>query len=122
MQGSRVHPADVRRQVGAALSTCATPVPETRIQDAQLVATELVTNALLHAGGLDEFQLDVSERHIHLTAVDSSTELPTRQRSLASFDAAVSGGFGWPLICHLAEDTEIRLSGAGKAISVRLPL
>ncbi|WP_306327437.1 ATP-binding protein [Streptomyces venezuelae] len=121
--------AEARARVARALERAAlgpgTPPSTTAVGDALLVTSELVTNALRHAGGLTGFGVDVDGTAVTISVADPSAELPhltdVRRRERA-FGAA-EGGFGWPLVRRLAEEVRVFLPPeGGKTIEVRLPL
>ncbi|MGW0366176.1 ATP-binding protein [Streptomyces sp. NPDC002990] len=98
----------------------AAPV-EQIMTDALLVTSELVTNAIRHAGGIVEFSASLSEEGLRLVVADASTELPvTLPRQVGAFGA---GGYGWPLICRLTRSVVVSpVPGGGKRIEVVVPL
>ncbi len=93
--------------------------------DALLVASELVTNAMRHGGGLTGFGVEIHRGVVTITVADQSGELPhlaDAQGRKRAFGPA-EGGFGWPLIRLLAREIRLRLlPQGGKTIEVRLPL
>ncbi|APE19938.1 ATP-binding protein [Streptomyces venezuelae] len=121
--------AEARARVAEALEVAAlepgTPPSATAVGDALLVTSELVTNALRHAGGLTGFGVDVDASAVTISVADPSGELPhftdVRRRERAC--GAAEGGFGWPLVRQLAEEVRVFLPpGDGKTIEARLPL
>ncbi|MEU6732802.1 ATP-binding protein [Streptomyces physcomitrii] len=88
--------------------------------DALLVTSELVTNALVHGGGLTGFRAELVPGGLRLTAQDRSAELPRLRSEPRDL---LPGGYGWPLIHRLAQEITLRLlPGGGKQISLFLPL
>jgi len=87
-----------------------------------LVVSELVTNALRHGKGVRDFRLSAGHDAVTVEVGDSSSALP-RDRSPQDFAEGEGGGFGWPIVCHLARDVTIRLDPeSGKIICADIPL
>lgn len=117
-----VDAAEARRRVtdllGAALERPSTQDPV--VADALLVTSELVTNALRHAGGVTAFEAMADRVGLRLVVEDASDALPTTKAPTADF---TPGGYGWPMICRLATSVTVSLLPAGgKRIQVFLPL
>ena len=93
-----------------------------RIDDAVLVANELVTNAVLHTAADIEDALDVvwtvTPDHILVQVEDASPDLP-RHRSTRD---TAGGGRGLSIIAALALDWGVRRTNAGKQVWARVPL
>ncbi|MCL7429834.1 ATP-binding protein [Streptomyces sp. YS415] len=85
---------------------------------ALLVVSELVTNAIQHAGGVTAFRLSASQDTVTVSVQDASRAAPQSRAS----NPGTPGGFGWPLIQALAADVRIRIGPGGKAVSAVLPL
>ncbi|MFJ6940616.1 ATP-binding protein [Streptomyces sp. NPDC101132] len=80
-----------------------------------LVVSELVTNAVHHARGPCALDIVWSRCGIDIDVTDSSPE-PPRSRPP---DRDVAGGYGWPLVNHLADEVDVRpVPGGGKSIHV----
>ncbi len=93
-------------------------LPRQVVDDCQLLVSELVTNAIRHAGGLAGFGIAVPPGHVAISVRDGSDELP---RVLPSAQRGQEGGYGWLLVCKLAEAITItRMAGAGKTIHASL--
>jgi anti-sigma regulatory factor (Ser/Thr protein kinase) len=109
-------------RLGAAPSSDArVPLEPPAVVDVLLVTSELVTNAIRHAGGLTGFAASVEGDLVSLDVSDASCSLPATDD--ASLDLFRPGGFGWPLVCKVAEDVRItRQPGGGKTIHVRVRL
>ncbi|AYV25800.1 ATP-binding protein [Streptomyces sp. CJ_13] len=106
--------------LGAAPGAAGPPLSEEARADAFLVTSELVTNAVRHGGGLTGFAAEINGELLKITVTDASDKSP---RTAESHSAMSEGGFGWPLICLLAEQVSIApLPGGGKTIQVTLPL
>ncbi|WP_181764883.1 ATP-binding protein [Streptomyces albidus (ex Kaewkla and Franco 2022)] len=107
---------DIARDYLSALRPPATP--ET-VDNVLLVVSELVTNAYRHAGGLSCFRVSGSAGSVHVQVTDPSPLLP-RSRSIGpETDLERGGGFGWPLVHHLAHEVTVRREPhGGKTIEV----
>ncbi|WP_371776723.1 ATP-binding protein [Streptomyces sp. NBC_01438] len=83
-----------------------------------LVVSELATNALRHGGGSYTLRLDATAESVHVAVSDPSAS-PPRERDPDLSDG--TGGFGWHMIRHLADDvTTVPGPGQGKTIYARL--
>jgi anti-sigma regulatory factor (Ser/Thr protein kinase) len=104
------------------LSTLSPPPSPEATETVLLIVSELVTNALRHAEGVTGFHLGSTHNTLTVEVGDSSSALP-KERLPGSFDEAENGGFGWPIVRHLASDLTIRLThNNGKTIRACLPL
>ncbi|MFF1477577.1 ATP-binding protein [Streptomyces sp. NPDC058301] len=118
-----VDAAEARRRVkvllGAALGrSLSTQDPV--VADALLVTSELVTNALRHAGGVTAFEAMADRVGLRLVVEDASPGLPSTKEPSGDF---TPGGYGWPMICRLATSVTVSLlPSGGKRIQVFLPL
>ncbi|MGW7819499.1 ATP-binding protein [Streptomyces puniciscabiei] len=83
-----------------------------------LVASELVSNAVRHGGGVTGFGMWAGEGTVTATVEDASRMPP----QLRSADAARPGGLGWPSIQELALEVQVSVRPRGKAASAVLPL
>ncbi|WP_432080817.1 ATP-binding protein [Streptomyces sp. WAC 04229] len=83
------------------------------IDDVLLVATELITNAQRHGGGLVAFDARLTEDTITITVTDASPALP---RTTPRNHPAAPGGFGWPLIHQISRHISVTPTTAGKTI------
>ncbi|MFZ3562727.1 ATP-binding protein [Streptomyces sp. BH097] len=94
------------------------PAPATA-ETLALVVSELATNALRHGGGHYMLRLSATTDAVHV-AVSDRNPAPPREREADLNDD--TGGFGWPLIRHLADGVSVTPGpGRGKTIHVRLP-
>ncbi|MFD7663577.1 ATP-binding protein [Streptomyces sp. NPDC059788] len=101
------------------LSALPTPPTTATVEEVLLVVSELVTNAFRHAGSVTEFGLSCAGDHLEITVGDNSSALPHEHTP----DVERCGGFGWHLVRHFADETNIRLGpGAAKTIRISMPL
>lgn len=82
------------------------------IHEATLMASELVTNSVLHTSGELELALSADEERLHIEVVDQSERLPTLQTP----DVEAPGGRGLMIIEALADRWGAHPRGAGKAV------
>ncbi|GAA3310204.1 ATP-binding protein [Streptomyces cinereospinus] len=110
--------AAVRARLRRLLATrTAGPPPRAVVDDILLVATELVTNALRHGGGLTAFDARLDGDTVVLSVSDAS---PTPPRTVPRSHPAAPGGFGWPLVRRLSRHVTVTPTGGGKTIEVVL--
>ncbi|MEU2224922.1 ATP-binding protein [Streptomyces sp. NPDC012751] len=83
-----------------------------------LVVSELVTNAIQHAGGVTGFALRAEEGRVTVTVDDASPSPPYRRRS----PVWAPGGFGWPMVLELSAQVRVEPGTRGKAVRAVLPL
>ncbi|MER5948639.1 ATP-binding protein [Streptomyces sp. NPDC001904] len=106
----------VRRAVLSCLDGESPETPTTRhlMAEAQLICSELVSNAHRHGGGLSWFEARAHGGHVVIEVGDRSARMPLSPLR----DATVPGGFGWDLVQRLAERVEVTIppDGAGKII------
>ncbi|GFE27160.1 ATP-binding protein [Streptomyces libani] len=80
-----------------------------------LVVSELVTNAVRHAGGkLCTLRLTSGPQSVVVAVGDSSPVLP---RPRTPDVTGEGGGFGWSMVCRLAASVEVRSKPAGKTVT-----
>ncbi|MFJ8825108.1 ATP-binding protein [Streptomyces sp. NPDC102467] len=96
----------------------AAPDDSVAAQDVLLVVSELVTNAVRHAGGLAGFRLRTGPGTVEVSVRDHSPATPRRGPD----DATRPGGFGWPLVRRLADRVDVHPHRGGKTITAVLPL
>ncbi|MES4831354.1 ATP-binding protein, partial [Streptomyces anthocyanicus] len=97
------------------------------LSDAVLVASELTTNAILHGGGITDFQVDVVgpgvRPGVRLSVCDRSHDLPVAVPATDDRGRRRLGGRGWPIVCRLAREVRVAdLPSGGKCITVVVPL
>ncbi|MFI8811800.1 MULTISPECIES: ATP-binding protein [unclassified Streptomyces] len=84
-----------------------------------LAVSELVTNALRHGGGTCTLNLTAHPDSVEVAVHDSSPQTP-RMRT-PDLDGG-TGGFGWPMVNHLARTTAVtRRPAGGKTVTAFLP-
>jgi anti-sigma regulatory factor (Ser/Thr protein kinase) len=87
------------------------------VADAELAASELVTNAVQHAPGPCVLQLSDDGEHVEVAVSDSSARPPVDRR--AGFRQG-AGGAGLMMLQRLADEVEVRMRSDGKTVSVTL--
>ncbi|WP_399881445.1 ATP-binding protein [Streptomyces sp. BBFR51] len=121
-------PADARRAVERVVTECRGTGDHPScdvgaLSDAVLVASELTTNAILHGGGITDFQVDVVGPGVRLSVCDRSHDLPVAVPPVDDRGHRHPGGRGWPIVCRLARDVRVAdLPSGGKCITVVVPL
>ncbi|MEZ7002990.1 ATP-binding protein [Streptomyces sp. AD55] len=120
-------PAEARRTVERVVTECCharhTPCDAGALSDAVLVASELTTNAILHAGGVTDFRVEVVGPGVRLSVSDRSSALPVVVEGPGPRGRRRLGGRGWPIVCRLAREVRVAdLPAGGKCITVVVPL
>ena len=112
--------AVVRHSIAADLADHS--VAPDRIDDVVLVASELVSNAVVHAANGVEEDLDVAWEVqpdcVLIKVVDASPDLP-RRRSTNDTDTR---GRGLSIVASLALDWGVRRTASGKQVWARVPI
>ena len=108
-------PAEVRRaraEVSAALLRweCGNS------SDAVLVFSELVTNAVLHAGGATGITVQHAAETLHLEVRDAVTAVPERRAG-----GGAGGGFGLNIVAQLCRDWGWTPAADGKVVWADIP-
>ncbi|MGW6927545.1 ATP-binding protein [Streptomyces sp. NPDC054950] len=85
---------------------------------ALIVVSELVTNALQHAGGVTGFRLRSAAQTLTICVDDASRDLPHTRHS----QPWEPGGFGWPLVQRLSKAVRVATRPDGKTVQAILPL
>ncbi|MFG3281386.1 ATP-binding protein [Streptomyces sp. NPDC048111] len=112
-------PAQARDEARTFLSALA-PIPSREsVENVLLVVSELVTNALRHAGGATALRFTADPSTLHISVQDPSPEPPCERRpDMRGHD----GGFGWLLVRNLARSVAVKPCGdGGKRVCVALP-
>ncbi|MCX5141010.1 MULTISPECIES: ATP-binding protein [unclassified Streptomyces] len=91
------------------------PAPSARaIQNLLLLSSELVTNAIQHAGSVTALSFKADNGALHVRVADPS---PAHPQSRVPDMTGRTGGFGWPMILRLAHRVTVRpLGNEGKII------
>ncbi|MEI7032275.1 ATP-binding protein [Streptomyces pratensis] len=91
------------------------PAPATHVvQNLLLLVTELVTNAVRHAGAVTALRLTADRTDVHVEVTDPSPVLP---QDRAPDLTGRSGGFGWPMVQRLSREVRVHEApGGGKVI------
>ncbi|MGW6735444.1 ATP-binding protein [Streptomyces sp. NPDC055013] len=118
LQEAGVRTADQARVVTRGFLSVVGPASGPDVDAVLLVASELVTNAVRHAGGVTRFRLVAGPGTVTVTVEDASAAVPRLRRS----DPGKPGGFGWQLVRELSEDVEVSTRPGGKSVSAVLPL
>jgi anti-sigma regulatory factor (Ser/Thr protein kinase) len=94
-----------------------------RVDDVILVASELVTNAVLHAPTRDHDELDVTWEvgcdSVVVGVLDNNPDLPRGRTTTSESDTR---GRGLYIVAALALDWGVRRTDHGKQVWARLPL
>ena len=113
----RTAPSQARRFVADTLRSWDLPSDVT--EDAVLLVSELVTNALLHARSAPVVEIDHDVEHLRCVVVDNSSVVPRRRRY--ANDAAT--GRGIALVETLASRWGVDVdSGSGKRVWFELAI
>ncbi len=84
-----------------------------------LVVSELVTNALRHGGGTCTLDLTAHPDTIEVAVHDDNPQLPRMRTPDLN---GKTGGFGWPMVNHLAHTTSVTPRPSdGKTVRALLP-
>ncbi|MFF3849203.1 ATP-binding protein [Streptomyces sp. NPDC002328] len=113
----------VRRAVTGQRGTTGRPYDEEALSDALLVASELTTNAILHGGGVTDYDVDVDGPAVRVSVSDRSDRLPVAVDPLDERGRRRAGGRGWPIVCRLARDVRVsETPSGGKRITAVVPV
>lgn len=95
------------------VTLCASPL----LEDALLVVTELVTNAVLHGRGAPLLRLRTAPARLRIEVADESPRPPKRRTS------GPDGGWGLALVELLTAEWGVVRSGRGKVVwcELRVP-
>ncbi|MEV7443953.1 ATP-binding protein [Streptomyces sp. NPDC091204] len=95
------------------------PLPAETADTVVLVVSELVTNALRHAGGTFALDLTAHPDSIEVAVHDTSPQTPRMRTPDLN---GGTGGFGWPMVNRLARATSVtRRPSGGKTVRAFLP-
>ncbi|MFB7103451.1 MULTISPECIES: ATP-binding protein [Streptomyces] len=93
-------------------------VGEVTEADAMLVVSELVTNAVRHAGGGCSVDLTLRPDAMDIDVSDQSREPPHPRSPSSDGD----GGYGWGIIARLTSELTVMCHGSGKTVHARIDL
>ncbi|HVE98594.1 MAG TPA: ATP-binding protein [Mycobacteriales bacterium] len=118
LPAARTSPRDARQFLTATLHDW--HVPEGPVEAACLLATELVTNAVLHAGTPMELVLEADADHLRVEVVDGAEHMPVT-RSYRSEPLGITGR-GLSLVRSIAKTWGVTPCEPGKSVWFELPL
>ncbi|MEV4613119.1 ATP-binding protein [Kitasatospora sp. NPDC049258] len=101
------------------VSTAADPAVRDGAEAAILIASELVTNAWRHAGGVMEMRLCWDDGVLTLEVDDHSATLPAVRPAAGR---GAHGGYGLALVDHLADEWGAQCHPDGKTVWARCVL
>ncbi|MFJ6785222.1 ATP-binding protein [Streptomyces yangpuensis] len=111
--------AGAREEARDFLKPLAPPLGAEAADTVVLVVSELVTNALRHAGGTCTLELTAHPDSIEVAVHDPSPQAPRMRTPDLNLG---TGGFGWPMVNRLARTTHVtEAPGGGKTIRAFLP-
>jgi anti-sigma regulatory factor (Ser/Thr protein kinase) len=127
MRGGPRSPAEARGVVRRVLSEQSrargTACPPDTLSDALLVASELTTNAMLHGGGVTDFDVEVVGRNLYLSVSDRERRRPVALDPVDRRGRHRCGGRGWPIVCRLSDTVRVSdLPTGGKRVTAVIPL
>ncbi|MER7698093.1 MULTISPECIES: ATP-binding protein [unclassified Streptomyces] len=111
--------ADARDAVSAFV-TRLHPAPAAHtVQNLLLLVSELVTNAVLHAGAVTALWLTADHKGVHIRVTDPS---PAHPCSRTPDLTGRNGGFGWPMVQRLAQEVRVHeAADGGKVVLATVP-
>ncbi|MEU0599912.1 ATP-binding protein [Streptomyces sp. NPDC006393] len=110
--------ADHARRVTRDFLSTFAPQDSAEVDAALIVVSELVTNAIQHAGGVTGFHLRADAETVTICVDDASRTPPRRRQSLPS----EPGGFGWPMVLNLSKAVQVDTRSDGKTVRADLPM
>ncbi|MFF5105267.1 ATP-binding protein [Streptomyces sp. NPDC000134] len=118
--GSGMIPAarDLVRAFVARLGEAGVEVPRTFPDDARLVVSELVTNALRHAPGPCRLKLALVDGQVEIAVTDTGEGFPT----FLPRDPLRVGRHGLEIVTRLCDEVITKPHDRGKTVYARLPL
>ncbi|MFI7102322.1 ATP-binding protein [Streptomyces sp. NPDC050161] len=105
--------ADARDFAAGFVAALTPELPATTVQNLLLLVSELVANALRHAGAVTALHLTADLDSILVGVEDPSPAHPQERRPDLT---GRTGGFGWPMVRSLARDITIRPHPCGGKI------
>ncbi|GHA78288.1 ATP-binding protein [Streptomyces termitum] len=97
---------------------CREPVAEDRVELAQLVVSELVTNALRHTGGPCRLLLELGPHALEISVFDRGTAVPVAR----GHDPRRIGQHGVEIVVAVCGSLTVEPAPGGKRVRARLPL
>ncbi|WP_078648173.1 ATP-binding protein [Streptomyces leeuwenhoekii] len=94
------------------------PLPDQVVEAAQLVVSELVTNAVKYGSDPVELTLAFAGDCLSITVRDGDPTLPAPRRA----DPVRVGQHGLEIVAALSRDVDVRREPSGKRITARIPL
>ncbi|MCF3172343.1 ATP-binding protein [Streptomyces sioyaensis] len=108
-----------RHLVGTYLARLEPSVERDTREAVILVVSELVTNAVRHAGGEScTLRLLADPASIVVSVGDASPVLP---RPRTPDVTGEGGGFGWSMVCRIATTVEVSRGSQGKTVTATIP-
>ncbi|MER5883714.1 ATP-binding protein [Streptomyces sp. NPDC001941] len=110
MRGRPLTAREAREAVRSLLRQYTGPLTATAEQDCVIVASELVSNALAHAGGVTAFIAALLDGHLEITVCDAVSAGPDQ----TDVRAGLGGGHGWKVVnaaCGIVTVTRPRTGG-----------
>ncbi|CAL9603182.1 hypothetical protein SUDANB58_05480 [Streptomyces sp. enrichment culture] len=93
-------------------------LPPRVVEAAQLVVSELVTNAIKYGSGPVELSLTITDDCLSVTVRDGDTTLPTPRPA----DPSRVGQHGLEIVAALSRDIDIRREPSGKRVTAHIAL
>ncbi|KIF71378.1 hypothetical protein HY68_26795 [Streptomyces sp. AcH 505] len=114
--------AEARALTGEFLAHYEPPVSSRTLGDILLVVSELVTNAIRHAGGVTAMRITAGDGLVEVTVRDASATAPSVRDHGSGGRGPdwLPGGYGWPLVRRLADVAVVPLPEGGKLIRATL--
>jgi hypothetical protein len=109
--GSLAQLADAREWIGHVLDGT-----DVRVDDAALVATELLSNALRHAGTTAQLAVTINAEHVRVAVFDTTRDAP-----VVSAHPGAAGGYGLRLIDEVSTRWGWQPTADGKTVWCDLP-
>ncbi|WP_328538242.1 ATP-binding protein [Streptomyces sp. NBC_00344] len=102
--------AEARDAVAGFVAELSPAPPAHTVQNLVLLVSELVTNALRHAGGVTLMRLSAGRRTLEVAVADLS---PVQPQDRTPDLTGRTGGFGWPMVQRLARTVAVRAGADG---------
>jgi anti-sigma regulatory factor (Ser/Thr protein kinase) len=111
--------SEARDAVSQFFSGLRPPASPRTEQNVLLLVSELVTNAIRHAGGVLSLRLTADPWTLRVVVEDLSPDVPSNR---VPDMTGRTGGFGWPMVLSLAEAvTVLPRPDGGKAVVATMP-